>query len=70
MNVGSAVADMRAFQHSMLDVGVGSLIGVLVWGTYWALEQTIENYTLSSGWTGMSPRSPRRYHPPTPDPPQ
>ena len=35
----------------MLDVSVGSLIGIGIWGSYWVLEQTIENFTLSSGWT-------------------
>lgn len=36
--------------HSMVDVTVGSLIGVAVWASYWWLETTIEAFTVSSAW--------------------
>ncbi|KAL8280762.1 hypothetical protein RQP46_006766 [Phenoliferia psychrophenolica] len=37
--------------HSMLDVSVGSLIGALIWVSYWFLEGIIETWSLSAGWT-------------------
>ncbi|KAI5480218.1 hypothetical protein MNV49_001546 [Pseudohyphozyma bogoriensis] len=40
--------------HSMVDVSVGSLIGVIVWAAYHYLEATIEAFTLSSAWTVTS----------------
>lgn len=36
----------------MVDVTVGSLIGVAVWASYWWLETTIEAFTVSSAWRG------------------
>ena len=42
-------ADVGAFQHSILDVVVGSFFGVVVWLAYYLLENVIESYTVSSG---------------------
>jgi dihydrosphingosine 1-phosphate phosphatase len=40
----------------MVDITVGSVMGVLCWLGYWLLEDIVESFTLTSGWLG-SPSS-------------
>lgn len=39
-------------QHSMVDITVGSVMGVLCWLGYWLLEDIVESFTITSGWLG------------------
>lgn len=38
----------------MVDITVGSVMGVLCWLGYWLLEDIVESFTLTSGWLGWS----------------
>lgn len=44
--------------HSITDVTVGSVMGVVVWAAHWMAEGAIERLTLSGPWLGKSSRLP------------
>ncbi len=38
--------------HSLTDVTVGSMMGVVIWAAHWVAEGAIERLTLGGNWVG------------------